>query len=109
MILLLLRNNLIHLHQSSNFVQSLLNHPKFEIILLGITACPFLFAGASASATDISLSDYLYISSKALFIIFKDPKLSDNASISFILYELVLSSCELCHTCFILYSGGSFA
>ena len=55
--LLLLRNNLISLHQSSNFVWSLSNYPRSGTILLDITACIFLFAGVGT--TNISLSDYL--------------------------------------------------
>jgi len=109
MTLLLLRNNLIPLHQSSNFIQSLSNHPGSGTIPLGIIVCPFLFAGAGAGATNISLSDYLYISSEALFMIFKDSNLLDNALISFVLCELILSSHRLCHMCFILCSSSSFA
>ena len=53
-ILLLLRNNLIFLHQSSNFVWSLSNHSRSGTMLLGIVVCTFLFAGASIP--DISVS-----------------------------------------------------
>jgi len=41
--LLLLRNNLIPLYQSSNFILSLLNHPGSRIMFLGIIACLFVF------------------------------------------------------------------
>ena len=105
-ILLLLRNNLISLHQSSNFVWSLSNHSGSETILLGSVAYIFSFAGTGA--TDISLSDCLYISSEALFVIFKDPNLLNNTLISFILHELILFSHGLCYMCFVLCSGGSF-
>ena len=101
MTLLLLRNNHISLHQSSNFVLSPLNHPGSGTIFLDIVACLLFIVGAGAGAVDISVSDCLY-SSKALFMICKDPSLSDNASILSILLELVLVPlCGLYHTCFI--------
>ena len=106
MILPLLRNNLISLYQSSNFVWSLSNHPGSGTILLGIVAYMFSFAGTGA--TDISLSDCSYISSEALFMIFKDLNLLNNTLISFILCELILFSHGLCYMCFVLCSGGSF-
>ena len=53
-ILLLLRNNLIPLYQSSNFIQSLSNHPGSSTMLLVIIACMFSFAGAGVP--DISVS-----------------------------------------------------
>ena len=51
--LLLLRNNLIPLYQSSNFVWSPSNHPGSSTMLLGIIACMFSFA--SAGDPDISV------------------------------------------------------
>ena len=45
-------------------------------MFLGITACLLLFVVAGTGATDISLSDCLYVSSKALFMICKNPSLS---------------------------------
>jgi len=98
-ILLFLRNNLIPLYQSSNFIWSLSNYLGSRTILLGIIACMFLFT--SAGATDISLSDHLYIPFEASFVIFKDPNLSDNISILFTLCKLVLSSHGLHHIYFI--------
>ena len=95
MTLLLLRNYLISFHQSSNFVLSLLNHPGSGTMLLGVTACMFLFLGTSAS--NISLSVYSFFLSKTLFIIFNNPNLSNNTSILFVLYKLVLSLCSLYH------------
>jgi len=97
MILLLLRNNHISLHQSSNFVWSPLNYPRSETILFGITAyiLSFIIAGAGTGTIDISLSDCLYASSEALFVIFKDPNLSDNASILFVLCKLSHVFCSL--------------
>ena len=107
MTLLLLRNNYISLHQSSNFVQSLSNHSGSRTILLGTVTYIFLFI--SANATDISLFDHLFVSSEALFVIFNDPNLSDSASISFVLYELVLSSFIVYTTYVHLSSSGNFA
>ena len=107
MTLLLLKNNLISFYQSSNFVWFLSNYSESEIILLGIIACIFSFA--DAGTIDISSSDCSYVSSEALFMIFKDPNLLNNALISFVLCELVVSSYRLYHTCFVLYSSSSFA
>ena len=62
-------------------------------MLFDITACIFLFAsagaGAGAGAADISISVFLYLL-EAFSMICKDPSCSDNASISFVLLELVL-------------------
>ena len=55
-ILLLLRNNCIPLHQSSNFVQSPSNHPGSSTMFFGILACMFLLITAGTGATDISVS-----------------------------------------------------
>ena len=52
--LLLLRNNLISLHQSSNFVQSPSNHPGSGTMLFGIPADLFT-VGVAAGAVDISV------------------------------------------------------
>ena len=87
--LLLLRYNCIFLHQSSNFVWSLSNHPGSGPILFDMTACIFLFASAGAGVADISVSVCLYLL-EASSVICKDSNCSDNASISFVLLELVL-------------------
>ena len=91
--LLFLRYNCISLHQSSNFVWSLSNYTGSGPMLFDITACIFLFAsagaGAGAGAADISISVFLYLL-EAFSMICKDPSCSDNASISFVLLELVL-------------------
>jgi len=97
--LLLLRNILIPLHQSSNFVHSPSNYSGSRTIPLDITAYMFLFA--SAGATEIFLSDCLYVPSEALFMIFNDSSLSNITSILFVLYELILSLCVLHHMCFV--------
>ena len=107
--LLLLRNNCILLYQSSNFVLSPSNYPRSRTILFGVTVCILSFVIAGTSAADISLSDYLFILLEALFVIFNDPNLSDSASISFVLYELVLSSFIVYTTYVHLSSSGNFA
>ena len=59
-------------------------------MLFGITACVLLFVITSAGITDISSSDHLLVSFKALFVICKDPSLSDSALILFVCLELIL-------------------
>jgi len=59
-------------------------------MFLSIIACLLLFVIASTGATDISLSDHLYVSSEALFVICKNPSLSDNASILSVHLKLIL-------------------
>ena len=97
--LLLLRNNLIPLHQSSNFVQLPSNHPGSGTMLLSIPANLFT-AGVVAGAVDISVSVHLSLV-EASSLICKDPSRSDNASISLVLLELVLASHSLYYTCFV--------
>ena len=58
-------------------------------------------AAVVAGATDISVSVCLYSSVEASLLICKDPSRSDNASISFVLLELVLSSRSLHYTYFV--------
>ena len=89
MTLLLLRNNCIPLHQSSNFVWSSSNYSRSGTMLFSIIAYALSLIVTGASATDISLSDCLYISSKASFVICKDPSLSDSASILSVHLELI--------------------
>ena len=103
MILLLLRYNHIPLHQSSNFIWSLLNHPGFRTILFSIIACVLSFTVTGADTSDISVSVCLY-SSETSFSIHKDLSHSDNTSILFIFLELVLALlyslhyiCLVCH------------
>ena len=97
--LLLLRNSRIFLHQSSNFVQLLSNHPGFGTIFLGNPVCPFSWFVVTG-ATNISVSVHSLLIEASLLIC-KDSSHSDNASISFILLELVLTSCSYCYTCFV--------
>ena len=101
--LLLLRNNLIPLHQSSNFDRSLSNHPESGTIFFGNPAWTFLLTAAAvvASTTDISVSVGSYSSVEVISLICKDPSHSDNASILFVLLELVLASHSLHYTCFV--------
>ena len=91
MTLLLLRNSLISLHQPLNFVQLPSNHSGSGTIFFGIPACIFsLFViAAGIGAADISVSICLYLL-EASSVIYKDPGHSDNASILFVLLELVL-------------------
>ena len=102
--MLLLRNNLIPLHQSSNFNRSPSNHPGSGTILFDNPACMFSLTAvaAVAGATDILVSVCLYSLVEASSLICKDPSRSDNASISFVLLELVLSFCSFSYTCFVL-------
>ena len=86
--LLLLKNNLIPLHQSLNFVWSPSNHPGSGTMLLGIPADLFT-AGIIAGAVDISVSICLSFVEASLLIC-KDLSHSDNTSILFVLVELVL-------------------
>ena len=89
MTLLLLRNSLIPLHQSLNFIWSPSNHPRSGTILLDVIACMFSLFIAYAGASDISMSVHSYLF-EASSVICKDLSHSDNASILFILLKLVL-------------------
>ena len=97
--LLLLRNNLIPLHQSSNFVWLLSNYPGSRTMLFGIPADSFT-AGVASGAVDHSVS-ICSLLVKASWLICKDPSCFDNASILFVLLELVLASCSLHYMCFV--------
>ena len=91
MTLLLLRNNLIPLHQSSNFIQSLLNYPGSSTMFFGIPVCTFsLIVTAGVGAVDISSVFVYSYSLEAFSVICKDPSHFNNASILFVLLELVL-------------------
>ena len=92
--LLLLRNNLIPLHQSSNFVWSPSNHPGSGTIFFGIAADTFspISMAMGAGAADISSVIVCLYSLEVSSVICKDPKRSDIASTLFVLLELVLSS-----------------
>ena len=59
-------------------------------MLFGIAACLLSFVVAGAGAIDISSSNCLYVSSEALFMIYKDPSFSDSASILSVCLELIL-------------------
>jgi len=99
MTLLLLRNSLIPLYQSSNFIWSPSNHLGSSTMLLGITAYIFSLFIACASTSNIFVSVHLF----EFLMICRDPSLFDNVSISFILLELVLVSFHSFHyTCFVL-------
>ena len=97
--LLLLRNNLIPLYQSSNFVWLPSNHPGSGTMLLGIPINSFI-ASVVAGVVDISVSICLSLVEASLLIC-KDPSCSDNASILLVLLKLVLASHSLYYTCFV--------
>ena len=104
MILLLLRNNLIPLHQSLNFVQSLSNHSGSGTIFFNVPACIFslITAGAGAGADNISVSIHSYLL-EASSVICKDLSHSNNVLISFVLLELILVPLHSLHyTYFVL-------
>ena len=89
MTLLLLRNNLIPLHQSSNFVWLPSNYSGSGTMFFSIPACPFLLT-VTAGTIDISSVVVCLYLLEASSVICKDSSHSDNASILFILLELVL-------------------
>ena len=61
-----------------------------------------MFAITSTDATDITLSDCSVVLSEVLFMIYKDPSHSNNASMLSVLLELVLVLFySLYHTCFV--------
>ena len=102
MTLLLLRNSLIPLYQSSNFIQLPSNHPGSGTMFFGILAYMFSLLIAGAGAVDISVSICLYLL-EASSVICRDPSRSDNVLISFVLLELVLVPLHSLHyMCFIL-------
>ena len=104
MTLLLLRNNLIPFHQSSNFVWSPSNHSRSGTIFFSFPAFIFSFiATTGAGAFNISSFSVCLYSLEASSVICKDPSCSDNISISFVLLELVLAIFHiLFYMCFVL-------
>ena len=88
--LLLLRNNLISLYQFSNFDQSPSNHPGSGTMFFSNPACTLFTAVSGTGAIDMSSVVVCSYLSEASSMICKDPNHSDNASISFVLLELVL-------------------
>ena len=68
-------------------------------MLLGIPVNSFI-AGVVAGAVDISVSICLSLVEASLLIC-KDPSRSDNASILFVLFELVLVPHSLYYMCFV--------
>ena len=99
--LLFLRNSLIPLYQSSNFVQSLSNHPRSGTMLLGITTCMFLFVCTGVPDISVSVHSLLL---EASSIICKDPNYSNNAFILSVCLELVLVLfCSFYYIYFVLW------
>ena len=103
--LLLLKNNLIPLHQSSNLDRLPLNHPGSGTMFFSNPAWTFSLTAAAmiACATDISVSVCSYSSVEASSLICKDPNHSDNASISFVLLELILFSRQVMLSHFVCF------
>ena len=106
MILLLLRNNLILLHQSSNFVRSLSNHSGSSTMFFNnpawLFSWPVTSIHAGAGAVNISISVYLSFVLSSEVSICKDPSRSNNALISSVCLELiVVLSHSFCYMCFI--------
>jgi len=82
-------------------IWSLSNHPGFSTMFFGISTYTFLLLAAGIGATDISVSICSYLLETS-FMICKDSSRSDNASISFVLLELVLVPlCSFHYTCFV--------
>ena len=101
MTLLLLGKSQIPLHQSSNFILFLSNYPRSRTILFSVTAYALFII---TSIPNISVSVYLLVLSKILFMICKDPSHSNNAFMLFVLLELVLVLLyRLCHICFVYW------
>ena len=73
-------------------------------MFFGNPAWTFLLATAApgAGVPDISVFVDSYSSVEVSWLICRDPNHSDNASISSVLLELVLSSRSLHYTCFVL-------
>ena len=103
--LLLLRNSLIPLHQSSNFVLSPSNYPRSETILFGVVICTFLLYTASTGAADISsvsgIAGSVLLFDMLFSVILSNPNISSNAPIAFGLYPAILFVCGLYHNCLI--------
>ena len=95
--LLFLRNRQIPLHQSSDFVLSLSNHPGSGTILLGIIACTVLLC--TAGAVDISSNVSGIADSVLLFYILSSVILNDSSISS---STSIVS--ELCHTILSVHS-----
>jgi len=86
--LLLLKNNWIPLYQSSNFIWSLLDYPKFGTMLFGIIAYAVLLyttgIGAVNISSDVADSVVLFLSEVYSLVIFNDSNISSNASMSIV-------------------------
>ena len=104
MTLLFLRKSYIPFYQSLNFVLSLSNYSGSGTMLFGITAYSLVFIITGTYATDITSSNCSIVSSEILFMIYKDPSLSNSTSMLSVLLELVLVLlCGLHHMCFIYH------
>ena len=85
MTLLLLTNNQIPLYQSSKFVRSLSNYPRFKTMLFGITVYAVLLYTASIDAVNISSDDIgsivLFLSEAYSLVILNDSNIFFSALI----------------------------
>ena len=105
--LLLLRNNCISLHQSSNFVLFPSNHSRSGTILFGVVVCMFSLYTAGTGAVNISsvsdVASFVLLFDMLSSVIFSDPNISSSASIASWLCPAILSVCGLYHNCFVSF------
>ena len=103
--LLLLRNNCISLHQSSNFVRSPSNYLGSGTILFGVLVCVFSLYTAGAGAIDISsvssVPSSVLLFDMLFLVILSDPNISSSASIASGLCCAILSVCSFYHNHFV--------
>ena len=99
--LLLLRNNYISLYQSSNFVQSLLNHPGSRTILFGTFVCMFSLytVGAVNIASVSGIAGFVLLFDTLSLVILSDPNISSSTLIASRLCYAILSIYGIYHNC----------
>ena len=78
------------------------------LLVRNVAFYAYAFLLVIASAVDISVSIHLS-SLEASSVIFKDPSLSDNASILFVLLDIVLSCSHSFHYMYFISSTGNSA
>ena len=102
--LLLLRNNHIPLHQSSNFVQSLSNHPGSGTILFSMLACAFSLytAGVVNISSVSSVAGSVLLFDMLSLVILSNPNISSSASIVSRFCHAILFVCGFYHDCLLL-------
>ena len=112
MTLLLLRNNYILFHQSSNLIWLPSNYPGSKTMLFSIMACLILLCTTSASAVDIfsdASSVVLFLSKAYSSVILNDFNIYSSISMLIVsyLYLFILSVHDhyhnsLCLSCIVL-------